>query len=284
MTKRAWWGVLLALQAASSGAAARVPAATPTAQRVMSLSMCTDDLALDLLPPERIVSLTYYARQPDQLREWPAAATIAVNHGSAEEVLAAKPDLVLAGSYTTGAVRALLRSLHFQVLEVPPAENFAQIRAVTRQVAQALGREAAADELLARMDATLHSLAAAPLLRPVRVAAWGEGGAVPGRGTLFDAVLQAAGASNIAAESDAPYMGIGIEGLLMARPDVLVYASGTLRAPGRNTESALHPLLLERYRGRRINYDSVAVRCGIPQSAQAAVQLRAALQQAVAGT
>jgi iron complex transport system substrate-binding protein len=33
-------------------------------QHVMSLSMCTDDLLLELLPPERIASVTYYSRDP----------------------------------------------------------------------------------------------------------------------------------------------------------------------------------------------------------------------------
>ena len=51
----------------------------------------------------------------------------------------------------------------------------------------------------ARMDATLMQLARHPLPQTIRVAGWDGGGAVPGRGSLFDAILTAAGGVNIAA-------------------------------------------------------------------------------------
>jgi iron complex transport system substrate-binding protein len=52
-------GTLLLLGAAAAFSAA------PGPQHVMSLSMCTDDLLLELLPPERITSITYYSRDPN---------------------------------------------------------------------------------------------------------------------------------------------------------------------------------------------------------------------------
>jgi len=86
-------------------------AAAPGPQHVMSLSMCTDDLLLELLPPERIASVTYYSRDPGNSYQWPLAAKVRVNSGTVEEVLAEKPDLVLAGTYTTPAARSLLKKL-----------------------------------------------------------------------------------------------------------------------------------------------------------------------------
>ena len=85
------------------------------------------------------------------------------------------------------------------MVEVPQAENFDQIRAVTRQVAEAVGEDARAEALIAQMDASLRALAAQRPSTPFRVAGWGGGGFVPGRGTLFNAVLKAAGGTNIAA-------------------------------------------------------------------------------------
>jgi iron complex transport system substrate-binding protein len=259
----------------------RAPAAEP--QHVMSLSMCTDELLLELLPPERIASLTYYVREPGNAHLWPQAAALAVNHGTAEEVLAAKPDLVLAGTFTTAATRRVLKDMHFALLEVPPATSFPEIRAVTRAVAQALGREAVAEALIAKMDATLRELEQSKPSREIRVAAWGEGGAVPGKGTLFDAILTAAGGTNIAASSDpGPYTSFDVEQLLSASPDVIAYASSTLDTPGLNTDLALHPLLLKSYAGRRITYPGALYSCGLVQSADAAVALRASLRQATA--
>jgi iron complex transport system substrate-binding protein len=253
-------------------------------QHVMSLSMCTDDLLLELLPPERIASITYYSRDPSNSYQWPRAAKVRVNTGTIEEVLAEKPDLVLAGTYTTPAARSLLKKLHLPLLEVSPAVDFDEIRAVTRQVAHVLRRDAAGDALIAKMDATLQQLAASKPLQNIRVAAWGEGGSIPGKGTMFDSILRAAGAVNIAASVDsAGYMSFDVEQLLMAHPDVLAYASHITDTPGLNTELAQHPLILKLYSGRTVTYPSALYSCGVVESADAAVALRASLLSAMRG-
>jgi iron complex transport system substrate-binding protein len=254
------------------------------AQHVMSLSMCTDDLLLDLLPPERIASITYYSRDPSNSYQWPQAAKVPVNWGTVEEVLAEKPDLVLAGTYTTPAARALLKQLHLPLLEVPPAEDFDQIRTVTRLVAHALDRDAAGEALIARMDSTLQQLAASKPAQNIRVAAWGEGGSIPGKGTMFDTILTAAGGVNIAASIDRrAYTSFDVEQLLLARPDVLAYASHITDTPGLNTNLAQHPLILKLYSGRSVSYPSALYSCGVVESASAAVALRASLLQAMRG-
>ncbi len=247
----------------------------------MSLSLCTDELLLELLPPERIASLTYYSREPGNLRIWPQAARVPVNWGGAEEILAAKPDLVLAGTYTTPGARALLERLNFPLLEIPPANDFEQIRQTTRWVARALAREAEGEALITRMDATLHQLRDSAPTVVIRVVAWGEGGSVPGRGTLFDAILRAAGGVNIAANSEAAYTSFDLEQLILARPDVIAYSSQTLETPGIGTDQAQHPLLQALFRGRRITYPGALYSCGVVESADAAVALRAGLLKAM---
>src|ERR1700689_1590094 len=201
-------------------------AADPGPQHVMSLSMCTDDLLLELLPPERIASVTYYSRDPSNSYQWPQAAKVRVNFGTVEEVLAEKPDLVLAGTYTTPAVRSLLKRLHFPLLEVPPAADFDEIRTVTRQVAHALQRDAVGELLIAKMDSTLRDLAASKPPQMIRVGAWGEGRSIPGKGTLFDAILTAAGGVNIATSPEGgAYTSFEVEQLIAAHPDVLAYSN-----------------------------------------------------------
>jgi iron complex transport system substrate-binding protein len=260
------------------------PAAATGPQHVMSLSMCTDDLLLDLLPPERIASVTYYARERSVSYVWPQAANVAINSGTVEEVLAQKPDLVLAGTYTTPAARALLKKLRMPLLEVPPAVDFDEIRAVTRDVARALERDAVGETLIARMDATLQLLAASKPARLIRVAAWGEGGSVPGKGTLFDAILRAAGGVNVASSgAGGSYVSFGMEQLILAHPDVIAYASNITDTPGLNTDLTQHPLILKLYSGRRVTYPSALYSCGVVESADAAVALRADLLQAVRG-
>jgi len=275
-------GVALALTCPAPASPARAEDLGP--KHVMSLSMCTDDLLLDLLPPERIASVTYYARERSISYLWPQAAKVAINSGTVEEVLAERPDLVLAGTYTTPATRLLLKKMQVPLLEVAPAVDFDQIRAVTRDVARALKRDAAGEALIAKMDLTLQELAATKPPQIIRVAAWGEGGSVPGKGTLFDAILRAAGGINVAASADGgPYLSFGMEQLIIARPDVIAYASNTTDTPGLNADLAQHPVILRLYPRRRVTYPSALYSCGVVESANAAVELRAKLLQATRG-
>ncbi len=250
-------------------------------QRVMSLSVCTDALLLDLLPPSRIASITFLSRDPSNSSLWPQAAKIPINYGSAEEVLAAKPDFVLAGTFTTPMTRTLIKQVGIPMLEVPAANNFAEIRAATRKVAHALGEDASAEALIDKMDLTLRQLAASRPRRVIRVAGWDGGGGVPGRGTLFDAILTAAGGINVASSSGESDGSFDLEQLLEARPDVLAYGSDANSAPSLHTDEALHPLILKLYAGRRISYPSALYGCGVVESADAAAALRASLLRAM---
>src|SRR5438105_8793620 len=138
----------------SPGMAAAAP------QRIMSLKVCTDELLLDLVPPSRIASVTFLSREKPGLKFWPQAAAIPINHGTAEEILATHPDLILTDPFMAPSLRPLLAKTGAKVIEVPPAENFEQIRAVTRMVAKAVGEEARGEVLIAKMDADLRALAA----------------------------------------------------------------------------------------------------------------------------
>jgi ABC-type hemin transport system substrate-binding protein len=93
--------------------------------------------------------------------------------------------------------------------------------------------------------------------------------------------LNAAGGTNIAASLDSAYTSFDLEQLLMARPDVLAYASNITDTPGLNTNLAEHPLLLKLYSARKVTYPSALYSCGVVESAQAAVALRASLLQAM---
>ncbi len=242
---------------------------------IMSLKVCTDELLLDLVPPTRIASVTFLSQEKASLRQWPQAAQIAINHGSAEEILAAHPDLILTDSFTAPSLRPLLARTGARIVEVPPAENFDQIRAVTRQVARAVGEEARGEALIARMDAGLRDLAAHRPGRMLTVAEWGGGGFVPGTGGLFDTLLTAAGARNVERRRFGFY---DVESLIAANPDVLVMDDSYDGTASLRDDQNLHPVLLARYAGRRIRYPTL-YGCGIPESVLTARRLQDALRR-----
>lgn len=256
-------------------------AAPPSAhrpQRIMSLTVCTDELLMDLAPASRISSISYLSREKAALKLWPEAARLPVNHNSAEEILVQKPDLVLTLVYASTDLKALLEKSGIAVLEVPQAENFDQIRAVTRMIGDAIGERRRADQLIAQMDATLRRLAAGKPRQQIRVAGWGGGGFVPGGDTLFNAVLEAAGGKNITAR-DGYY---DVESLIAAKPDVLAFADDYIDTPSLRRDQDDHPLLMKLFANRRIVYPAAWLGCGTPQSATAAAMLREQLLQAMA--
>jgi iron complex transport system substrate-binding protein len=247
------------------GAAAVLPAHP---MRVMSLNQCTDQLVLALLPPERITSVTWLSRDDLTSRMAAEAMRVPANFGQAEEVLAQDPDLIVTGAYTTGALKGLLKRLGYPILEVETPESFAAIGDVTRKVADALGERAKAEAWIVSMDRALANAAASPT--HLRVAAWDGGGYAPGEGTLYNAILVAAGAINVASEAGvSSYAEFDAEALIETAPDVLVQGIARRDEPGRRQDISRHPLERHFYEGRTVTVPQSLYVCGTPYSAEA---------------
>ena len=263
-------------------AAALIPsAAAARPLRVMSLNACADQLVLALLPPSRITSVTWLSRDPSLSIMVRAAQRVAINHGSAEEVLRDHPDLVIAGAYATPATRAMLRTLRYPLLELDSADGFDDIRRDTRRVAAAVGETARGEALIARMDATLRRLSRATG-PPLRVAAWDGAGFSAQPGSMYDAVLRAAGAHNVANDkgvlaSAAP----DIETLLAMAPDLLVRSGSGSEPPGRRADVVNNPVVLRFWAHRTVVVPEYDYICGTPFSADAALALRQDMRAAV---
>lgn len=247
--------------------------------RVMSVNQCTDQLVLQLLRPERIASVSWLSRDFAASAMAAAAAHVAVNHGVAEEVLAQRPDLVVAGTFATPALRATLKRLGYPLIEVDDPQSVADIRRVTRQVAAAVGERARGEALIADMDAKLAALARDPA-PPIRVAAWDKSGFGAGAGTLFDAVLRAAGARNAALEVAAGDRRPDVEVLLATAPALLIQGTRDAHAADRGEDVARHRVVRRVWSGRTLTIPQNYYVCGTPRIADAALALRDRLRAA----
>jgi iron complex transport system substrate-binding protein len=248
-------------------------AAAVPPQRIVSLNFCTDQLLLALVPPERIASLTWYARTDGDMAQRALAAGLPMNRGSAEEVLAAHPDLVLAGQFTTSTTRALLRRVGVPMLVVDAVQDWDGIRRTTREVAAALGEAARGEALIARMDEQLVAAAALRPAVPVRAIGWsGAAEDVPGADTLFNAILTAAGAINLAARPLGS-SAFDLEAVLRERPRLLL--RGRSYGEGRAVRSSVanHRVLHVLPGMEVIDYPEGTWACGVPAAAGAALEL-----------
>lgn len=249
-------------------------------QRIMSANMCNDLLLLMLVPKERISSITYLAHPAVEVLMPGADEGIAINHGTAEEVVRQQPDLILASPWSTSTMRQLGAKVGSPVAEIDAANSFEDIRRVTRQMGALVGEPERAEALIAQMDRTLKELEATRPAKRVRVVAWSGGGSVPGAGTLTDEIIRAAGAENVAVKyKDGRYSSFGLEELLVSRPDAIMRGEDRYNGPALRDSVTEHPVVKRAFRGRQMVYPASFYTCGLPQSADAARELRSALER-----
>lgn len=254
-------------------AATPAPAAEPP-RRVVSMNLCTDQMALLLAAPGQIVSVSKLARDPAMSTMAAEAAAIPANWGRAEEIFALEPDLVLAGTYTARPTVELLRRLGFRVETFAPEASFADMRAHITRMGVLLGRQARAAEVIAALDADLAAIEATRLPmadRPLAVA-WYAGSRTSGKGTLVDEVMRAAGLRNLAAERGIAGSGVlPLETLVTAHPDLVIGGVPDRRGPALAYQNYRHPALaaVMASHGGMVTVDDRLTICGGPFTLQA---------------
>jgi iron complex transport system substrate-binding protein len=237
-------------------------------------------MALLLAGPERIVSISFLGADPAESPLAGTARGIPVNHGLAEEIIAVKPDIVLAGKYTTGFAKAMLARLHYRVLEIDSPNTIEGIHATFLAVGEALGERDRAARLLADMDERLAAVREKARTRPRRTAiVYDANGFTVGRPGLADDVMTIAGLAN-----KAPELGIGafgqvsLEVMLAAHPDLIVHLIYRPGVPSIASAMIDHPALKKAMGGRvPLRIPGNLLTCGTPLVAEAAEQLSAAL-------
>ena len=259
--------LVLALAALAPAGRAEPPA------RVVSMNLCTDQLALLLARPGQLVGVSRVAADPIASALWRAAADVPAVPADAEAIATLHPDLVLAGTWDPPTTLALLARLGLRVETFDIETDFDDIRAHVTRIGALLGTQERAAALLARMDATL----AAPLPpgpRP-RAALYYANGYTSGSGTLADAILTAAGYDNIAADRGlAGLTRLPLEVLVMDDPDLLVIGQN-YPSPALAQTILRHPAVAALAAGHAGIADNLWT-CGTPRAADAVAALRAA--------
>ena len=280
----AWLARVLVLGAGVVCAGA-IAVAEP-ARRIASLTLCTDQLVVDLVPPERIAALSRLAADPKLSTVAERARRLPATNGSAEDVLARDPDLILTAEHAAPQTVALLRRLGRMVVTVPLAQDFDGFRDSVRRVAVAVGEPATGERVIADFDSRLAGIvpgAAMGAARRPTALAWEINRLSAGRGTLVDAVIGAAGLDN---EARGMRLGAGgvlpLESIVASPPDVLVLANAADDYRTTAADNLRHPALAAVMTGR----ETVALPmplwlCASPRTVEA-VELLAAARARVA--
>ncbi|WP_106754357.1 ABC transporter substrate-binding protein [Pannonibacter carbonis] len=272
---------------ASAGATAEAPPGPippgQEGQRVVSMNLCTDQLALLIARPGQLVSVSRLAARADMaVVSDLVTPEMAINHGLAEEIIRLEPDLVLAGIYTTRATVQLLKRLGTRVEEFTPEASFEDLKANIRRMADLLGNKDRGEALVAAFETELAktpsrwSAGEAPV-----VGSYATNTYSAGAGTLENQIVRAAGLRHLGEE-----MGINgsrrvpLERLLLADPDYVMISPRFVNNPSRAAEILRHPALDLRFPDeRRIAADVRYSICGAPFTAEAVTRLRQAVER-----
>ncbi len=261
----------------ATGAAAPAPAP----RRIVSFNVCADPLVLAMADPGRIVALSRYARDPGLSQVADRARAFPVTGGSAEEVLALEPDLVLAGGPRRSVVRNLLRRRGVRVVDLPRQESLAGVKKAMTVVAAAVGHPERGRAEIARLDARLQALGP-PTGRGRTAAYYQRRGYLTGTGTLIDELFRRAGLVNLATRLHrGPLSQVSVEEMALARPDFLVMESATAQVTDLGVEMLHHPVLDRATPpSRRIYIPQAYTVCGGPAYADGAEALVRAIRAA----
>lgn len=227
-----------------AGALAWGPPAAAKPARIVSLNLCTDELVLRLADRDHIASVTWLSRDPRNANMAEAARAVGVNHGLAEEVLAARPDLVIAGTYTTRSTVALLKRAGLPVHEFGVPGNLAEMRSQITEMAALLGEEERGTRLITEIDERLAAIAARRTATHPRTLVLRPNGFTVGRGSLVDEILTTAGLDNIAADLGIESYGqIALETVALSKAQILILNDTPGGSPSLADEVLHHPLI-----------------------------------------
>ncbi|HEV2502708.1 MAG TPA: ABC transporter substrate-binding protein [Mesorhizobium sp.] len=243
-------------------------------KRVVSMNVCTDQMAILVAGDGQLHSVSYLANDPATSALVDVARKLLVNHGQAEEVFLMQPDLVLAGSYTTRATVGLLRKLGIPVEEFQPETSFDDVRTNLKRMGDILGRRERAEALVAELDRKLAE--AKQRSHPnITVATYYANSYTSGAGTLIDAVVVASGLTNLAAKLGlSGTQQLPLELLVMAKPDLLVDSEARYATPALAQQTFVHPAYraLSEQSGR-VSVPAKYTICGAPFTATAVEML-----------
>jgi iron complex transport system substrate-binding protein len=267
------WGALLF--------AALVTIASPVfakPQRVVSLNLCADELALRLADPGVVKSVTWISQDPLNANLAARAAALPANDGHVEEALAYDPDLVLVGPFADPASIALLKQVGAPVVQVSAPRSLDGVRGEIRHVAAALGEPQRGEALVAEMDARLARVAVDPSQPRLTTIVLQPNGFTVGPGSLVDEILTRAGLDNLAARrldiaADAE---VPLEVVASLEPDVLILDRSEETAPSLAEAALDHPAI--QALARRMTIVSLPARlwtCGGPEITEAVERLAA---------
>ena len=261
-------GAFLAL--ANLALAGCAPAAAPAGHdgaagrpSIVSINPCADAILAEVADPVQILAISHYSHDP-RASSMPmvVARRFRSTGGTVEEVLALKPDVVIAGTFLPPSTRAAFERLGIRVESFGIEHNVEESLAQVRRMAAVAGYPMRGEALVHRMERAVSAAAPPPGARAIPVILWQSSGIVPGDDALVSDLLHRTGfASQSAARGLRQADYLPLEAVL-TDPPALVLTAAT---PGDgDTRMLTHPALDALKGTRSARFDAGLLYCGGP--------------------
>jgi iron complex transport system substrate-binding protein len=191
--------------------------------RVVSINPCVDAVLVRVARPEQILGISHYSQDPRATSiPLETARRFHATSGTAEEVVALAPDLVMSGPHVSPSTIFALERMNIRIVKFSVPESIAESERQIRQIAAAVGAPERGEQMISAIERAL--VAASPRdERRVSAVIWENGGMVPGKGSLVDQLLQLTGYRNFSAEYGlAKWDVLPLEYLIASPPDVVL--------------------------------------------------------------
>ena len=196
--------------------------------RIVSLSLGTDEILAELVPLERILALTYLADDPGISNVTEQAKLVPTKvKANPETIIALHPDVVFIADWQPIELIQILREAGIPVYVYRTPQTVNDVKSVVREIARVVGEEQAGQQMVGQMENQLlmvqKSLEKVSPEERKTVVLFSLMGGIGGKGSLFDDICQSAGVINGASK-----VGVGKndtmskEQVVEAKPDVFI--------------------------------------------------------------
>lgn len=247
---------------AADRAAQRAAPGREALPRVVSINPCVDAVLMQVADPAQIAAISHYS-QDERATSIPLeqARRFAATSGTAEEVVALAPDIVIAGSHVAPSTISALHRMNIPLIQIGVPESIDESSAQVRTIAAAIRQPARGEALVARIDAAVRA-ASASSAAPSGALIWQGGGLVPGDGTLASELLRVTGFRNLSADYGLKQWDVLPLEYMVAKPPQVLLSVG---AQDRSDRMLGHPVLAGRKHQIAVRrYPEKLLHCGGP--------------------
>ena len=195
-------------------------------QKIVSLTLSTDEMLLSLVDKGRIAAVSYLSVDPGQSNVAEEVKDLQKTGLEVESLIAMQPDLIIVADWSDQNAIKQLRDAKITVYALKTPSSINQVKDAVMTVAQLVGEKGKGQEIIQWMDGKLKAVEEKVKTlednQKLRVLSYNNFFCTHGIGTTFDDITKHAGVINLAAEQGmVMWQEISKEKIVELNPDAI---------------------------------------------------------------